>query len=103
MTIYNPYNFEKLTKEELIDIIKDCCMADQHSRMDAALKRLLNNEDIRNKIIQLNENIESLIDVAHETYMSTSETDTENKARLDAQIQVYWNVKSMVEDILEIK
>ena len=41
MTIYNPYNFEKLTKEELIDIIKDCCMADQHSRMDAALEKLL--------------------------------------------------------------
>ena len=103
MVIYNPYNFEKLTKEELIDTIKDCCMADQHSRMDAALKRLLNNEDISNKLIQLNEDIESLIDVAHETYMSTSETDTENRARLDAQIQAYWNVKSMVEDILEIK
>ena len=103
MVIYNPYNFEKLTKEELIDIIKGCCMADQHGRMDAALKRLLNNEDISNKLIQLNEDIESLIDVAHETYMSTSETDTENRARLDAQIQAYWNVKSMVENILEIK
>ena len=78
-------------------------MADQHGRMDAALKRLLNNEDISNKLIQLNEDIESLIDVAHETYMSTSETDTENRARLDAQIQAYWNVKSMVENILEIK
>jgi hypothetical protein len=101
MTIYNPYNFEKLTKEELIDTIKDCCMADQHSRMDAALEKLLSND--RNKLLQVNDNIESLIDVAHDTYMETPETDTENRARLDAQIQAYWNVKSMVEDILEIK
>ena len=100
MTIYYPYNFEKLTKEELIDTIKDCCMVDQRSRMDAALERLLQNEDFKSKIIQLNESIESLIDVAHETYMSTSEMDIENRARLDAQIQAYWNAKSMVEDIL---
>lgn len=58
--------------------------------------------DIRNKLIQLNNNIDSLIDVAHETYMSTSETDIENRARLDAQIQAYCNVKSMVKDILVI-
>ena len=41
MIIYNPYNFENHTKEELIEIIKSCCMADQYSRMDAALRRLL--------------------------------------------------------------
>ena len=103
MTIYNPYNFEKLNKEELIDTIKDCCMADQHSRMDAALEMLLKGGNVCDKLIQLNDNIESLIDVAHETYMSTSETDTENRTRLDAQIQAYWNVKCLVENILEIK
>lgn len=58
--------------------------------------------DIRNKLIQLSNNIDSLINVAHETYMSTPETDIENRARLDAQIQAYWNVISMVEDILVI-
>lgn len=42
--------------------------------------------NVRNRLIQLNENIDALIDVAHETYMATSETDVENKARLDAQI-----------------
>ena len=103
MTIYNPYNFDKLTKEELIDIIKDCCMVDQHSRMDSALERLLQNKDSKSKIIQLNENIEALIDVAHETYMSTSETDKINRARLDAQIQAYWNIKAMVENILAME
>ena len=58
--------------------------------------------DIRKKLIQLNENIESLIDVAHETYMAMPETDTENRARMDAQIKAYWNVKSMVEDVLSL-
>lgn len=66
-------------------------------------KEWLLKGNVRNRFIQLNENIDSLIDVAHETYMVTSETDVENRARLDAQIQAYWNVKSMVEDILKIK
>ena len=45
MIIYNPYNFENLTKEELIDIIKSCCMVDQRDKMDSALKWLLHNEN----------------------------------------------------------
>ena len=34
--------------------------------------------------------------------MTMPETDTENKARMDAQIKAYWNVKSMVEDVLSL-
>ncbi len=102
MAIYNAYNFDKLTKEELINNIKDCCMVDQRNRLDSALKSLLQKEDSKSKIIQLNDSIESLIDVAHKTYMSTSEADKINRARLDAQIQAYWNVKAMVENMLAL-
>ena len=56
--------------------------------------------DLEQKVFQLNDNIESLINVAHETYMATPETDMENRARMDAQIKAYWKVKSMVEDVL---
>ena len=53
---------------------------------------------MKEKIIKLNENIESLIDVAHATYMGcTAETE---KVRLDGQIRAYWNIKGLVEDIL---
>lgn len=54
---------------------------------------------MKEKIIRLNENIESLIDVAHSTYMGC-EDETE-KIRLDGQIRAYWIVKGLVEDIIE--
>lgn len=44
MTIYNPFNFENLTREELINIIKSCCMVDYRDRMNAALKQLLKTD-----------------------------------------------------------
>lgn len=47
---------------------------------------------------QKNENIESLIDVAHDTYVSC--IDETKKVRLDGQIKAYWNIKGLVEDIL---
>ena len=55
-----------------------------------------------NNLTKLNDTLDSLIDIAHETYMSTKESDTENRARLDAQIQAYWNVKNVVENMLAL-
>ena len=51
------------------------------------------------KVIQLNDNIDSLIDVAHNVYMSC--TDETEKVRLDGQIRAYWTVKGLVENILK--
>ena len=50
------------------------------------------------EVIKLNNNIESLIDVAHSTHINC-EDETE-KVRLDGQIRAYWTVKGLVEDIL---
>lgn len=58
-------------------------------------------EELYNGLIKLNENIESLIDVAHDTYMACN--DETEKARLDGQIKAYWNVKGLVEDILQVE
>ena len=58
-------------------------------------------EELYNGLIKLNENIESLIDVAHDTYMACE--DKTEKIRLDGQIKAYWNVKGLVEDILQVK
>lgn len=57
-------------------------------------------EDLIDNVIQLNENLESLIDVAHATYMGC--TDETEKVRLDGQIRAYWQAKHMVEDILKM-
>lgn len=88
-----------------LEEVKDIMENHEQELKDLAIKeqKWLLEGDVRNKLIQLNENIDSLIEVAHETYMSVSDRDFENKARLDGQIRAYWNVKSMVEDILEIK
>ena len=53
---------------------------------------------MKEKLIKLNENIESLIDVAHDTYVGCK--DETEKVRLDGQIRAYWTVKGLVEDIL---
>jgi hypothetical protein len=88
------------TYEDVEDIM------DRHEeeikKIKAKEQKWLLEGDIRNKLIQLNENIESLIDVAHDVYMSISETDKENRARMDGQIKAYWNVKPMIEEILGI-
>ena len=62
--------------------------------------RLEELNEANNKLIQLNENLESLIDVAHATYMGC--TDETEKVRLDGQIRAYWQAKHMVEDILKM-
>lgn len=87
--------------EEVCDIMEK--HEEEIKELESKEEKWLLEGNIRKKLIRLNKNIDSLIDVAHEAYISVSETDVENKARLDAQIQAYWNVKSMVEDILEIK
>lgn len=54
------------------------------------------------EVIQLCSILDDLIDVTHSAYMTTSEADIENRARLDGQIKAYWQVKSIVEDILKV-
>ena len=53
---------------------------------------------MKEKLMKLNENIDSLIDVAHATYIGCE--DENEKVRLDGQIRAYWTVKGLVEDIL---
>lgn len=52
-------------------------------------------------LIGLNDTIDSLIDVAHETSLATD--NGENKARMEGEVSAYWNVKNLVEDILQTK
>ena len=53
------------------------------------------------KVIELNNIIDSLIDIAHEEYFKY--TDATEQARLDGKIKAYWEVKNYVENILVIK
>lgn len=53
------------------------------------------------KVIELNNIIDDLIDKAHEEYMQCS-NETE-KVRLDGKIKAYWEVKNYVENILVIE
>ena len=50
-------------------------------------------------IIHLNEVIDELIDEAHETSLVAD--TSENKARMEGEVSAYWNVKNLVEDILQ--
>lgn len=50
-------------------------------------------------LIGLNDAIDSLIDVAHETSLVAD--SEENKARMEGEVSAYWNVKNLVEDILQ--
>lgn len=52
------------------------------------------------KIIELNNIIDDLIDVAHEEYFKN--TDVIEQAKLDGKIKAYWEVKNYVENILAI-
>lgn len=51
-------------------------------------------------LINLNESIDDLIDSAHEKYLAAN--NELNKARLEGQVSAYWNVKNLVENILQI-
>lgn len=54
-------------------------------------------------LIKLNEVLDDLIDVAHNSYLEAKETDIENRIRLDEKIKTYWHIKNLVEDMLIIK
>lgn len=49
-------------------------------------------------LINLNEVVDGLINVAHETSLVADKV--ENKARMEGEVSAYWNVKNLVEDIL---
>ena len=53
-----------------------------------------------NEVIELNNVIDYLIDVADEEYFKN--TDEIERARLDGKIKAYWEVKNYVENILII-
>lgn len=53
-----------------------------------------------NEVIELNNIIDYLIDVADEEYFKN--TDVIERARLDGKIKAYWEVKNYVENILTI-
>ena len=55
------------------------------------------------ELIRLNEILDDLIDVAHNSYLETKETDIENRIRLDEKIKTYWYIKNLVEDMLIVK
>ncbi len=61
--------------------------------------------DVANKLeenlkalINLNDIINGLIDVAHETSLVAD--SEENKARMEGEVSAYWNVKNLIENIL---
>lgn len=56
--------------------------------------------NIKEKVIELNNIVDDLIDIAHEEYFHADATE---QARLDGKIKAYWEVKNYVENILEIK
>lgn len=53
---------------------------------------------MQEKIIKLNNIVDMLIDVAHDTYMAC--TDKIEKVRLDGQIRAYYTMKNHIEDAL---
>ena len=55
------------------------------------------------ELIRLNEILDDLIDVTHNTYLEIKETDIENRIRLDEKIKTYWYIKNLVEDMLIVK
>ncbi len=55
------------------------------------------------ELIRLNEILDDLIDVTHNTYLEIKETDIENRTRLDEKIKTYWYIKNLVEDMLIVK
>ncbi|NBH15610.1 hypothetical protein D3Z36_15970 [Lachnospiraceae bacterium] len=48
-------------------------------------------------LIKVNDNIDDLIDVAHETSLKF---EGESKARLEGRVSAFWEVKSMIENLL---
>lgn len=56
---------------------------------------------MKEKVIELNNIIDDLIDKAHEEYFKY--TDVTEQARLDGKIKAYWEVKNYVENILVVE
>ena len=59
----------------------------------------LQYETEKRKLIVINGYIDSLIDIAHNSYMSTK--IDEEKTILDERIKAYWMLKDRVENILK--
>lgn len=57
--------------------------------------------NMEEKVIELNNIIDDLIDKAHEEYFK--HTDVTEQARLDGKIKAYWEVKNYVENILVVE
>ena len=53
------------------------------------------------KVVELNNIIDGLIDIAHEEYFK--HTNTTEQARLDGKIKAYWEVKNYVANILVVE
>lgn len=60
--------------------------------------REIQYETEKRKLIKMNNEIDSLIDLAHNLYMNTE--SKEEKAVLDKKIKAYWEVKNPVENML---
>lgn len=63
--------------------------------------RLEELNEIKTKLFQLNDNLDSLIEVTNDTLLGCN--DGTEIVRLDGQIRAYWQAKHLVEDILTIK
>jgi hypothetical protein len=65
-------------------------------------QKWLTNGNIRERLIELNNNIISLASVAYDTSKDVSKEDVKNKARLEGEYRAYLQVNNMLEDILMI-
>ena len=62
--------------------------------------REIQYEAEKRKLIKMNNDIDSLIDLAHNLYMNTE--SEEEKAVLDKKIKAYWDIKNIAENMLKI-
>lgn len=100
-----------MTTEVMINQLRNTAKKHENDKLDTfatnitqmcldVSARLEELNEVEKKVIQLNENLESLIDVAHDTHLACD--DEVEKARLDGQIRAYWQVKHLVEDIIKV-
>lgn len=61
--------------------------------------REIQYETEKRKLIKMNNDIDSLIDLAHNLYMNTE--NKEEKAVLNKKIKAYWEIKNLVENMLK--
>ena len=66
----------------------------------AEVFREIQYETEKRKLIKINNDIDSLIDLAHNLYMNTE--SEEEKAALDKKIKAYWDIKNIAENMLKI-